>query len=169
MSQGLSYYGEPTALWSAAFSRCRQHRRAAPGCGRAGTAASSSAPRTAMRRALETLVKCARRARTEQRGRGLRPASHQRFSQFIMTYKPDNPVAVLLRHTKPHSLARMDGTHQLVAFVKQVFQFLTRFACAVACAGTHCRRRVRRASWSPVACARTRADMPSQRPVVRAS
>src|SRR5262245_58645697 len=59
---------------------------------------------------------------------GLRPASHQRLSQFIMAYKPDNPVAVLLLSTKPHSLARMDGTHQLVAFVKQVFQFLTRYS-----------------------------------------
>src|SRR5262245_1980614 len=70
-----------------------------------------------------------RSARLDRAARaGLRPASHQRLSQFIMTYKPDNPVAVLLRSTKPHSLARMDGTHQLVAFVKQVFQFLTRYS-----------------------------------------
>jgi hypothetical protein len=57
----------------------------------------------------------------------VRLASHQRLGQFITAYKPDNPIAVLLRSTKPRSLARMDGKHQLVAFLKQVFQFSTRY------------------------------------------
>jgi hypothetical protein len=58
MSQGLSYYGEPTALWSAVFSRCRQHRRA-PGCVRAATRqAQSHALGTATRRRARRRWRC---------------------------------------------------------------------------------------------------------------